>query len=272
VVVAAVAAVEELQPGRISRSRWSIAASPVTRSPSSWSRLAQRSSRRPPPRCPPPAASAGAARWCRSCSRSSTRSTQRRRRGGWGRGRRPAAAAADARRLAASPRTGAPSLRAAALAGGWCGVVGGGVASHSWKPARAHGALQPSRLRRNARNRRFSRARPLRLVLALGNQARSRTNAANMAGCTPRAQGRREPPTQTHPIRLAENLVCKDQAYIHYHYIRDKGPWERDEKIPTKMDEKIANIFTKGLDKAKLKKFREALSMMCKISLERSLP
>jgi hypothetical protein len=162
VVVAAVAAVEELQPGRISRSRWSVAASPVTRSPSSWSRLAQRSSRRPPPRCPPPAASAGAARWCRSCSLSSTRSTQRRRRGGWGRGRRPAAAVADARRRAASPRAGAPSLRAAALAGGWCGVVGGGVASHSWKPARAHGALQPSRLRRNARNRRFSRARPLR--------------------------------------------------------------------------------------------------------------
>jgi hypothetical protein len=51
--------------------------------------------------------------------------------------------------------------------------VGGGVASRSWKPARAHGALQLARLRRNARNRRFSRARPLRRFWLWGTRLAS---------------------------------------------------------------------------------------------------
>jgi hypothetical protein len=41
--------------------------------------------------------------------------------------------------------------------------------------------------------------------------------------------------------------------------------------VPTNMDDQIADIFTKGLNKVKFEKFREALGMVCKTSLERSL-
>ena len=37
-------------------------------------------------------------------------------------------------------------------------------------------------------------------------------------------------------------------------------------------DEQIADIFTKGLNKAKFEKFQEALGMVYKTSMDRSLP
>jgi hypothetical protein len=41
--------------------------------------------------------------------------------------------------------------------------------------------------------------------------------------------------------------------------------------VPTKTDDQIADIFSKGLNKVKFEKFREDLGMVCKTSLERSL-
>jgi hypothetical protein len=41
--------------------------------------------------------------------------------------------------------------------------------------------------------------------------------------------------------------------------------------VPTKTDEQIADILMKGLNKAKFEKFREALGMVCKTTIEESL-
>jgi hypothetical protein len=75
-------------------------------------------------------------------------------------------------------------------------------------------------------------------------------------------------------IRLAENPVFHARTKhieVHYHYIRENVLEGKIEMVPTKMDDQIADIFTKGLNKVKFEKFREALGMVCKTSLERSL-
>jgi hypothetical protein len=75
-------------------------------------------------------------------------------------------------------------------------------------------------------------------------------------------------------IRLAENPVFHARTKhieVHYHYIREKVLEGKIEMVPTKTDDQIADIFTKGLNKVKFEKFREDLGMVCKTSLERSL-
>ena len=42
--------------------------------------------------------------------------------------------------------------------------------------------------------------------------------------------------------------------------------------VPTKTDEQTADILTKSLNKVKFKKFWEALGMVCKTTLDWSLP
>ena len=42
--------------------------------------------------------------------------------------------------------------------------------------------------------------------------------------------------------------------------------------VPTKTDEQTVDILTKSLNKVKFEKFREALGMVCKTTLDRSLP
>ena len=76
-------------------------------------------------------------------------------------------------------------------------------------------------------------------------------------------------------IRLAENPVFHVRTKhieVHYHYIRKKVLEGKIEMVPTKTEEQIADILTKGLHKAKFEKFREALGVVCKTSLDRSLP
>jgi len=66
-------------------------------------------------------------------------------------------------------------------------------------------------------------------------------------------------------IRLAENPVFHARTKhieVHYHYIREK----------VLEGEQTTDIFTKSLNKVKFEKFREALGMVCKTSLDRSLP
>ena len=76
-------------------------------------------------------------------------------------------------------------------------------------------------------------------------------------------------------IRLAENPVFHARTkHIenHYHYIREKVLEGEIEMVPTKTEEHIADILTKGLHKIKFEKFRKALGMVCKTTLEESLP
>ena len=76
-------------------------------------------------------------------------------------------------------------------------------------------------------------------------------------------------------IRLAKNPVFHARTKhieVHYHYIREKVLEGEIKMVPTKIDEQFADIFTKGINKAKFEKFREALGMVCKTSLDRSLP
>ena len=42
--------------------------------------------------------------------------------------------------------------------------------------------------------------------------------------------------------------------------------------VPTKTDEQTVDILTKSLNKVKFEKFQEALGMVCKTTLDRSLP
>ena len=58
----------------------------------------------------------------------------------------------------------------------------------------------------------------------------------------------------------------------HYHYIREKVLEGEIIMVPTKTEEQTADILTKSLNKAKFEKFREALSMVCRTTLKRSLP
>jgi len=75
-------------------------------------------------------------------------------------------------------------------------------------------------------------------------------------------------------IRLAENLVfhasTKD-IEVHYHYIREKVIEGEIIIVSTKTEEQTADILTKSVNKAKFKKFREALGMVCRTTLDRSL-
>ena len=76
-------------------------------------------------------------------------------------------------------------------------------------------------------------------------------------------------------IRLAENPVFHARTKhieVHYHYIREKVLEDEIIMVPTKAEEQTADILTKILNKAKFKKFREALGMVCRTTLKRSLP
>jgi len=76
-------------------------------------------------------------------------------------------------------------------------------------------------------------------------------------------------------IRLAENLVFHARTKhieVHYHYIREKVLEGEIIMVPTKTEEQTADILTKSLNKAKFEKFREALGMVCRTTLIRSLP
>jgi hypothetical protein len=75
-------------------------------------------------------------------------------------------------------------------------------------------------------------------------------------------------------VRLAENPVFHVRTKhieVHYHYIREKVLEGEIEMVPTKTEDQTADILTKSLNKAKFEKFREALSMVCKTTLEGSL-
>ena len=75
-------------------------------------------------------------------------------------------------------------------------------------------------------------------------------------------------------VRLAENSVFHARMKhikVNYHYM-EKILEVKIEMVPTKTDEQFGDIFTKGLNKKKFEKFREALDMVCKTSLDRSLP
>ncbi|WVZ78229.1 LOW QUALITY PROTEIN: hypothetical protein U9M48_025977 [Paspalum notatum var. saurae] len=74
-------------------------------------------------------------------------------------------------------------------------------------------------------------------------------------------------------IRLSGNLVFHARTKhieVHYHYIREKVFGGEIEMVPMKTDDQTADILTKSLNKAKFEKFREALGMVCKTTLERS--
>jgi len=74
---------------------------------------------------------------------------------------------------------------------------------------------------------------------------------------------------------LSENPIFHARTKhieVYYHYIREKILESKIEMVPAKIDEQFADIFTKGLNKAKFEKFREALGMVSKTSLDRSLP
>jgi len=76
-------------------------------------------------------------------------------------------------------------------------------------------------------------------------------------------------------IRLAKNPVFHARTKhieVHYHYIRGKVLKGEIKMVPTKIDEQFADILTKGLNNVKFEKFREAFGMVCKTSLDRSLP
>ena len=76
-------------------------------------------------------------------------------------------------------------------------------------------------------------------------------------------------------IRLAENHVFHARTKhieVHYHYIREKVLEGEIIMVPTKTEEQTADILTKSLNKAKFEKFREALGMVCRTTLDRSLP
>ena len=65
-------------------------------------------------------------------------------------------------------------------------------------------------------------------------------------------------------IRLAESPVFHVRTKhieVHYHYIREKIFEVEIKMVPTKIDEQFADIFTKGLNKAKFEKFPKALGM-----------
>ena len=75
-------------------------------------------------------------------------------------------------------------------------------------------------------------------------------------------------------IRLAENPVFHARTKhieVHYHYIREKVLEGEIEMVPIKTEEQNADIFTKGLQRRKFEKFREALGMIDKTTLERRL-
>ena len=76
-------------------------------------------------------------------------------------------------------------------------------------------------------------------------------------------------------IRLAENSVFHARTKhieVHYHYIREKVLEGEIIMVPTKTEEQTADILTKSLNKVKFEKFREALGMVCRTTLKRSLP
>ena len=76
-------------------------------------------------------------------------------------------------------------------------------------------------------------------------------------------------------IRLAENPIFHARTKhieVHYHYIREKVLKGEIEMVPTKTGEQTVDILTKSLNKVKFEKFREALGMVCRTTLDRSLP
>ena len=75
-------------------------------------------------------------------------------------------------------------------------------------------------------------------------------------------------------IHLAENHVFHARIKhieVHYHYIREKVLEGEIIMVPTKTEEQTADILTKSLNKAKFEKFREALGMVCRTTLKKSL-
>jgi len=75
-------------------------------------------------------------------------------------------------------------------------------------------------------------------------------------------------------IRLAENPIFHARTKhieVHYHYIRENVLKGEIEMVPTKTDEQTADILTKSFNKVKFDKFREALSMVCRTTLDRRL-
>jgi len=73
---------------------------------------------------------------------------------------------------------------------------------------------------------------------------------------------------------LAENHVFHARTKhieVHYHYIRETVFEGEIIMVPTKTEEQTADILTKSLNKAKFEKFREALGMVCRTTLDRSL-
>ena len=76
-------------------------------------------------------------------------------------------------------------------------------------------------------------------------------------------------------IRVAENHVFHARTKhieVHYHYIREKVLEGEIIMVPTKTEEQTADILTKSLNKIKFEKFREALGMVCRTTLDRSSP
>ena len=73
---------------------------------------------------------------------------------------------------------------------------------------------------------------------------------------------------------MAENLVFHARIKhieVDYHYKREKVLEGEFIMVPTKTEEHIADILTKSLNKVKFEKFREALDMVCRTTLIRSL-
>jgi len=76
-------------------------------------------------------------------------------------------------------------------------------------------------------------------------------------------------------ICLAENPVFHARTKhieVHYHYIREKVLEGEIEIVHIKTEEQNADILTKSLHRVKFEKFREALGMVDKTTLERRLP
>ena len=65
-------------------------------------------------------------------------------------------------------------------------------------------------------------------------------------------------------VRLAENPVFHARTKhveVHYHFIRKKVLQEETEMDQVKIDDQVADLFTKGLSSGKIEKFQRQLNM-----------